>query len=60
MKASELIERLQRRIDTFWDWDVVFRDEGGELDPDVDIISVYADEEAERVVVSDAFDPFEE
>ena len=60
MKASEVIERLQRRIDMFGDWEVVFRDKDGEFDPDVDIISVYVDDEAERIVVSDAFDPFDE
>lgn len=28
---------------------------GGEFDTDADILSVYADEDAERIVVSDVF-----
>ena len=54
MKASELIKRLQRRIDLYGDLDCVVRyDEGEE---EFDLSCVYGDEEAERIVLSDDFD----
>lgn len=48
MKASELIKELQERIELYGDWGVQIRTE----DDDVDVGSVYADDEAERIIVS--------
>lgn len=51
MKASELILALQERIDIYGDWNVIIRilDD----DTDIDLMSVYGDDEAERIIVSD-------
>lgn len=54
MKASDIIKTFQERIEIFGDWEVIFREEGG--DDDIDILSVYADDEAERIIVSDSPD----
>ena len=51
MKASDIIKALQERIEVFGDWEVIFRETDG--DDDVDILSVYADDETKRIVVSD-------
>jgi hypothetical protein len=56
MKASDIIKELQKRIDIYGDCEVIFRDSDG--DDDIDILSVYQDEEAERTVVSNQFDYF--
>jgi len=58
MKASNLIEMLQRRIDLYGDWNVQFREFGE--DSDLDVNSVYADDEAERIIISDCYDSFGE
>lgn len=51
MKASELIAAIQERIEIYGDWNVVIRifDD----DTDIDLMSCYADDEAERIIVSD-------
>ena len=49
MRASNLIKELQERIEIYGDLEVVIRIE----DDDMDLLSVYGDEDAERIVVSD-------
>ena len=49
MKASDLIKELQERIEIYGDLEVVIRIE----DDDMDLLSVYGDEDAERIIVSD-------
>jgi len=54
MKASELIRRLKRRIAIYGDCECIVRyDEGEE---EFDLTCVYADEDAERIVLSDDLD----
>lgn len=52
MKASDLIKELQERIEIYGDLEVVIRIE----DDDMDLLSVYGDEDAERIIVSDFSD----
>ena len=52
MKASEVIKELQERIEIFGDWPVIIRADMDD-DDDVDVLSVYADDEAARIVISD-------
>ena len=56
MKASDIIKELQKHIDLYGDCEVIFRDSDG--DNDIDILSVYQDDEAARTVVSNQFDYF--
>lgn len=56
MKASDIIKGLRKCIDIYGDCEVIFRDSDG--DDDVDILSVYQADEAERTVVSNQFDHF--
>lgn len=49
MKASDLIKELQERIEIYGDLEVVIRIE----DDDMDLLSVYGDEDSERIIVSD-------
>lgn len=49
MKASELIKEIQERIEFYGDWEVQFRTD----DDDIDIGLVYADDEAERIIITD-------
>lgn len=49
MKASDLIKELQERIEIYGDLEVVIRIG----DDDMDLLSVYGDEDAERIIVSD-------
>lgn len=48
MKASEIIKELQERVALYGDWNVQIRTE----DDDIDVGSVYVDDEAERIIVS--------
>ena len=52
MKASDLIKELQERIEIYGDLEVVIRIE----DDDMDLLSVYGDEDSERIIVSDFLD----
>lgn len=52
MKASEIIRELAERIELYGDWNVVIRIDD---EDDIDVGSIYADDEAERIVVSDFF-----
>lgn len=54
MKASEVIEKLQERIDIYGDWEIIFRDPFN--DDDYYIFSVYADDGAEQIIISSAPD----
>ena len=56
MNASDVIVKLQERIDLYGDWEVQIRIT--EDDTDYDLASVYADDEAEHIVVSDFVDLF--
>lgn len=49
MKASEIIKELQKRIDLYGDCNVTFRTE----DDDMVIGSVYFDEDADSIIISD-------
>lgn len=49
MKASDLIKELQERIEIYGDLEVVMRSG----DDGMDLLSVYGDEDAERIIVSD-------
>lgn len=49
MRASDLIVELQTRMDLFGDFTVVLR--VGDEDIDVDLI--YADDDAERIIISE-------
>ena len=53
MKASEIIKELQERIELYGDWNVIIRVSECGDDGDLDVGSVYADDEAERLVISD-------
>jgi hypothetical protein len=55
MLISEVIKELQNRLELYGDAFVVYRDE--DTDPDIDVNSVYYDEDAERCILSDAIDP---
>lgn len=48
MRASHLIRELQERIEIYGDLEVTIRIE----DDDMDLLSVYGDEDAERIIVS--------
>lgn len=54
MKASDLIAALQDRIEIYGDWNVVIRI--WDDDTDIDLMSCYGDDEAERIIVSDFHD----
>jgi hypothetical protein len=58
MKASDIITELRKRIDLYGDCEVIFRDSDG--DDDIDVLSVYHDEDTERTVISNQFDHFAE
>ncbi|MHC1696418.1 MAG: hypothetical protein AB9835_14365 [Eubacteriales bacterium] len=58
MKASEVIQELQKRIDYHGDCEVVFRDADDYDSEDIDVMAVYYDEDADRVVVSNQIDFF--
>lgn len=51
MKTSELISALQERLDIYGDWNVIIR--LSDDDADIDLMSVYVDDEVERIIVSD-------
>lgn len=54
MKASELIKELQERIDIYGDIEIIMRvGDNGIDDEDFNVMSVYGDEESERIVISD-------
>jgi hypothetical protein len=55
MLISEVIKELQNRLELYGDAFVVYRDE--DTDPDIDVNSVYYDEDTERCILSDAIDP---
>jgi len=48
MRANDLIRELQERIEIYGDLEVTIRIE----DDDMDLLSVYGDEDAERIIVS--------
>lgn len=49
MKISDVIKALKERKEMYGDTEVIFRESGG--DEDVDVLSVYFDEDAGRAVV---------
>ena len=54
MKASKVIKELQKRIAVYGDFEVVMRANDNGIDQeDFDAISVYGDEDAEKIVISD-------
>lgn len=53
MKASELIEELQKRIEIYGDFPIVIRLSGE--DEDIEFFVVYGDDEDERIVISDDY-----
>lgn len=56
MKISDVIKELKERQELYGDTEVIFRDSDG--DENIDVLSVYFDEDADRAVMSNAFDPF--
>lgn len=54
MRASELIERLKRRIEVFGDQEVAVRVLGE--DEDYPIGSVFGDVDSDKIIVSDMAD----
>lgn len=48
MRAGDLIRELQESIETYGDLEVTIRID----DDDIDLLSVYGDEDAERIIVS--------
>lgn len=55
MLISELIKELQERLEMYGDAQVVYREFDGDMD--LDICSAYFDQDEEKMVVSDMFDP---
>lgn len=63
MKASEVIKRLQRRVDTFGDWDCIIRIADGDdfvEDTTADVTCIRADDDSEVIVISDMLDEIPE
>jgi hypothetical protein len=58
MTVNDLIKRLQRRAEIYGDYECVVRFDDG--DSEIDVTCVYTDDEAERIVLSDDYDPFDE
>lgn len=54
MKARDIIKSLQELTAIYGNWPVIIRANADE-DDDVDIGSVYADEEEEKFIISDMF-----
>ena len=50
MKASEIIKELEERVKLYGDWNVVIRIDD---EDDINVGSIYADDETEVIVVSD-------
>ena len=56
MKASEFVKELQNYVDNYGDFEVVMRiNEDGVDDMDFETLSVYLDEDEEKLVISDDF-----
>lgn len=56
MKASELIKELQKRVDRYGDLEIIMRTNcDGIDDEDFDVMSVYGDDDAGKIVISDDF-----
>lgn len=53
MKISDVIKALEESKKMYGDKKVIFRDAGS--DDDFDVLSVYFDDDADRVVASDFF-----
>ena len=54
MTIQELINALSEELSYIGDMNVVFRDVDGEIDPYLDVMSLYFDPDAERLILSDA------
>ena len=54
MDAKDIIKTLQELTAIYGNWPVIIR-ANAEEDDDVDIGSVYADEEEEKFIISDTF-----
>lgn len=52
MKASAIIKKLEEQIKLYGDWNVIIRIDD---EDDIDVGSVYTDDESERIVISDFF-----
>lgn len=57
MTISNVIKALKERKEMYCDAEVIFRN--SDEDEDIAILSVYFDEDANRAIVSNAFDPFD-
>lgn len=56
MKVSDLINEFQNYVDSYGDFEVVMRiNEEGVDDMDFETLSVYLDEDEEKLVISDDF-----
>lgn len=56
MKASELIKELQDRIELYGDFQVIYRlgyDENADQSDDLEIHSAYADEDNNKIILTD-------